>query len=140
MISERDFNYLYDNIHVLYFGIWWDKTKGSVGLTRYTGVGSGTGGHGFYKEGATAGDGSWFVGVLKDIIPEENAPLSRSNFNDDPDWPLNKVFNKLDTTDREAQGDYALCVNPDLPERGRYDDFSELYPFQGIHRFYFPGI
>ena len=34
MISERDFNYLYDNIHVLYFGIWLDKTKVRLNLTR----------------------------------------------------------------------------------------------------------
>ena len=34
LISERDFNYLYDNIHVLYFGIWWDKTKVRLNLTR----------------------------------------------------------------------------------------------------------
>lgn len=87
---------------------WWDGSKGTVGLTLYAGVGSGTGGHGFYKEGATAGDGSWFAGVLKDVLPEESAPLARSNFNDDQDWPLNKVFNKLDPTDREAQGDYYI--------------------------------
>lgn len=34
MISKRDFNYLYDNIHVLYFGIWLDKTKVRLNLTR----------------------------------------------------------------------------------------------------------
>lgn len=34
MISERDFNYLYDNIHVLYFEIWLDKTKVRLNLTR----------------------------------------------------------------------------------------------------------
>lgn len=85
---------------------WWDGKKGTIGFTLYCGVGSGTGGQGFYKEGATAGDGSWFVGVLKDVIPEESEPISPAYFNSDPDWPLNKVFNKLDSKDKEEQGKY----------------------------------
>ena len=87
---------------------WWDGSKGTLGFTLYLGAGSGTGGHGFYKEGSTAGDGSWFVGVLKDVIPEENEPLSAKYFNEDKDWPLNKVFYKLESTDRNNQANYFI--------------------------------
>ena len=110
------------------FGWYGDRTKGTIGFTLYAGVGSGTGGHGFYKEGATAGDGSWFAGVLKDVLPEENAPLIKSNFNDDPDWPLNKVFNKLDIADREAQGDYyAQCFGSKVMGRDRPIPLGSYY-------------
>ena len=34
MISKRDFEYLYDDIHVLYYGEWFDKTKIRLNLTR----------------------------------------------------------------------------------------------------------
>lgn len=34
LISKKDFNYLYDDIHILYFGIWLDKTKVRLHLTR----------------------------------------------------------------------------------------------------------
>lgn len=34
MISKKDFNYLYDDIYILYFGIWLDKTKVRLHLTR----------------------------------------------------------------------------------------------------------
>lgn len=34
MISKKDFKYLYDDIHILYFGIWLDKTKVRLHLTR----------------------------------------------------------------------------------------------------------
>lgn len=34
LISKRDFKYLYDDIHILYFGIWLDKTKVRLHLTR----------------------------------------------------------------------------------------------------------
>lgn len=34
MISKRDFKYLYDDIHILYYGEWFDKTKTRMNLTR----------------------------------------------------------------------------------------------------------
>ena len=34
MISKRDLDYLYDDIHIMHFGVWLDKTKTRLNLTR----------------------------------------------------------------------------------------------------------
>lgn len=83
------------------------NTRGTVGLTFWTGIGSGTGGQGFYGKGHTAGDGSWFLGVLKDTLVDEGSdPLNSSYWEIDEDWPLNRAFEKLADNANSAQKSY----------------------------------
>ena len=91
------------------------KTKGTIGLTCWTGIGSGCGGQGFYGKGHTAGDGSWFLGVLKDtLVDEGSAPLNSSYWELDEDWPLNRAFEKLVGNANNVQKSYFInCFSYD---------------------------
>ena len=83
------------------------NTKGTIGLTCWTGIGSGVGGQGFYGKGHTAGDGSWFLGVLKDTLVDEGSdPLNSSYWEIDEDWPLNRAFEKLVDNANSVQKSY----------------------------------
>jgi hypothetical protein len=93
------------------FGINSDKDgNGTVGLQIFMGVGSGAGGSGFYKEGITAGDGTWFLGGLTDILVDKSAvPLKDSSFTNDTDWTINNVFkNHLKNGDYTNQKKYFI--------------------------------
>lgn len=82
------------------------KTKGTLGLTCWLGLGSGTGGQGFYEKGHTAGDGGWFLGVLKDTLVDEKDPLNTSSWDDDDDWFINKAFRQLKNNANTTQKNY----------------------------------
>ena len=80
--------------------------KGTLGLTCWLGLGSGTGGQGFYEKGHTAGDGSWFLGVLKDTLVDETNPLNTSTWDNDSDWFINKAFTHLRDNANTTQKNY----------------------------------
>ncbi len=93
------------------FGVYGDKDKsvGTIGLTAYMGAGSGAGGNGFYKPGDTKGDGSWFIGSLRDQLVEGKEPLKSSDILSDDDWTLNYAFkNSLSKDDFENQSNYFI--------------------------------
>jgi len=86
-----------------------DTSVGTIGLTAYMGSGSGLGGNGFYKSGDTEGDGSWFIGSLRDRLVDGNTPLKESEVLLDDDWPLNYSFkNSLNNEDFTNQKNYFI--------------------------------
>lgn len=86
-----------------------DTSVGTLGFSAYLGVGSGCGGNGFYKAGDTDGDGSWFIGSLRDRLLNGNSPLVDSEILSDDDWTLNYAFkNSLESSDFKNQKGYFI--------------------------------
>ncbi|MCF0126199.1 MAG: hypothetical protein HUJ68_10695, partial [Clostridia bacterium] len=68
--------------------------SGTIGLILYYGVGSGQGGNGFYSEGTTDGEGSFWLGGTEDRLATLDNNTFTDNFYEDDYWKLNSAFDK----------------------------------------------